>query len=245
MTLTAAAFVQLAAACGPTVHVETLASIAHAESSFDPLAIHDNVTGRTYRPNTLAQAVQLAGDLISVKRRSVDLGLMQINSANLPRLELSIADTFDPCKNIAAGARVLVGGYEVPAAGLDAQPALMRALSRYNTGKPDRGFTNGYVRRVQYAAGQIVPAIRLAGSAAPIEEGEALPPSPPPPPPPPPPSWDVYARARYLRDNPDGAGAPSLNSASSPAPMPVGMASAEAPPPVRLQAIGASESDDR
>lgn len=242
MTLTAAAFIQLAAACGPTVHVETLASIAHAESSFDPLAIHDNVTGRTYRPNTLAQAVQLAGDLISVKRRSVDLGLMQINSANLPRLGLSIADTFDPCKNIAAGARVLVGGYEVPAAGLDAQPALLRALSRYNTGKPNRGFTNGYVRRVQYAAGQIVPAIRLAGSVAPIEEGEAL---PPPEPAPPPPSWDVYARARYLRDNPDGAGAPPLNSGSSPAWTPVGMASADPPPPVRLQAIGAPESDDR
>ncbi len=242
MTLTAAAFVQLAAACGPAVHVETLASIAHAESSFDPLAIHDNVTGRTYRPNTLAQAVQLAGDLISVKRRSVDLGLMQINSANLPRLGLSIADSFDPCKNIAAGARVLVGGYQVPAAGLDAQPALLRALSRYNTGKPDRGFTNGYVRRVQYAAGQIVPAIRLAGSTTPIEEGEAL---PPPEPPPPPPAWDVYARARYLRDNPDGAGAPPLDSASSPAPMPVGMASAERPLPVRVQAIGAHAGDDR
>jgi type IV secretion system protein VirB1 len=242
MTLSAAVFLQLAAACGPTVHVETLASIAHAESSFDPLAIHDNVTGRTYRPNTLAQAVQLAGDLISVKRRSVDLGLMQINSANLSWLGLSIADTFDPCKNIAAGARVLVGGYEVPAAGLDAQPALLRALSRYNTGKPDRGFINGYVRRVQYAAGQIVPAIRLAGSAAPIEEGEAL---PPPEPASPPPSWDVYARARYLRDNPDGAGAPPPNFASTPASMPVGMASAEPPAPVRLQAIGAPASDDR
>lgn len=242
MTLTAAAFVQLAAACGPAVHVETLASIAHAESNFDPLAIHDNVTGRTYRPNTLAQAVQLAGDLISVKRRSVDLGLMQINSANLPRLGLSIADSFDPCKNISAGARVLVGGYQVPAAGLDAQPALLRALSRYNTGKSDRGFTNGYVRRVQYAAGQIVPAIRLAGSATPIEEGEAL---PPPAPPPPPPSWDVYARARYLRDSPERAGAPPLDSASSPGSMPAGMASAEPPPPVRLQAIGAPAGDDR
>ncbi len=241
MTLTAAAFIQLAAACGPTVHVETLASIAHAESSFDPLAIHDNVTGETYRPNTLAQAVQLAGDFISIKRRSVDLGLMQINSANLPRLGLSIADSFDPCKNISAGARVLVGGYQMPASGLDPQPALLRALSRYNTGKPDRGFTNGYVRRVQYAAGQIVPAIRLAGSTAPIEEGEAL---PPPVPPPPPPSWDVYARARYLRDNPDGAEAP-FNPASSPASMPVGMASAEPPPPVRLQVIGAAGGDDR
>ncbi|WP_237740961.1 hypothetical protein, partial [Novosphingobium sp. B-7] len=63
--------------------------------------------------------------------------------------------------------------------------------------------------------------------------------------PPPPPAWDVYARARYLRDNPDGAGAPPLDSASSPAPMPVGMASAERPLPVRLQAIGAPAGDDR
>lgn len=244
MTLTAAAFVQLAAACGSTVHVETLASVARAESGLDPLAIHDNATGRTYRPGTLVEALQLAGDLITIKRHSVDLGLMQVNSASLPGLGLSIADSFDPCKNIGAGARVLVMSYQVPAAGLDAQPALLQALSRYNTGKPDRGFTNGYVRRVQYAAGQIVPAIRLAGSPQP-SDGAGDAPASPPPAPPPPPSWDVYAQARYARLNGGVQGARPTNSASAPTVLSAETVSVEPTPPVRLQAISQPLGDDR
>ncbi|WP_454888872.1 lytic transglycosylase domain-containing protein [Sphingobium indicum] len=244
MTLSAAAFIQLAAACGPTVHVETLASIAHAESGLDPLAIHDNVTGRTYRPATVADAVRIATDLVAVHRHSTDLGLMQVNSANLPGLRLSIAGSFDPCKNISAGARVLVEGYRTSGAG-DPQPALLRALSRYNTGRPDRGFTNGYVRRVQYAGGQIVPAIRLAGSNGPQEgEGEVTPVEPPAAPPPPPPSWDVYARARFLRDNPSASYAPIGSPSSAPV-LPAPTARAEVAPPVRLQAISIPAADDR
>jgi len=168
---------------------------------------------------------------------------MQVNSANLPGLGLSIADSFDPCKNIGAGARVLVAGYQAPAAGLDAQPALLQALSRYNTGKPDRGFYNGYVRRVQYAAGQIVPAIRLAGSP-PSSEGAGDAP-PPPVAPPPPPSWDVYAQARYARLNGGVQGAQPTNQASAPTLPSAGTASAEPAPPVRLQAISEPLSDDR
>jgi type IV secretion system protein VirB1 len=243
LTLSAAAFLQLAAACGPTVHVETLASVAHAESSLDPLAIHDNVTGRTYRPTTREEAIRLATDLVVTKRRSVDLGIMQINSANLAGLRMSIADTFDPCKNIAGGARVLVAGYQVPGAGADAQPALLRALSRYNTGRPDRGFANGYVRRVQYAAGQIVPAIRLAGSAGPVGGEGAAPEMPAAPPPaPPPPTWDVYAQARYQRES---GGASPTPITPSPSAVPTGMAAADTAPPVQLQAINDPRGDDR
>lgn len=245
MTLTAAAFLQLAAVCGPTVHVETLASIAHAESGLDPFAIHDNVTGRTYRPASREEAIRIATDLVVTKRRSVDLGLMQINSANLAGLGMSIADTFDPCKNITGGARVLVAAYQVPGAGIDGQPALLRALSRYNTGRPDRGFTNGYVRRVQYAAGQIVPAIRLAGSSGPVGEEGAVPDAPiaPPPAPPPPPNWDVYAQARYARES-GGASPPPITPSPS-ASAPIGMAAADAVPPVQLQAISGPTGDDR
>jgi type IV secretion system protein VirB1 len=244
VTLTAAAFVQLAAVCGPSVHVETLASVARAESGLDPLAIHDNTTGRTYRLGTTIEAVQLAGDLITVKRHSVDLGLMQVNSANLSGLGLSIADSFDPCKNIGAGARVLVASYQAPATGVDAQPALLQALSRYNTGRPDRGFFNGYVRRVQYAAGQIVPAIRLAGAPQ-SNDGAANDPAPLPVAPPPPPSWDVYAQARYARLNRGEQGRPPTNSASEPASPLAGTESVRSAPPVQLQATSQPLGDDR
>ncbi len=197
MILTAALFAHMAAQCGPSVHVHTLVSVAQAESQLDTLAIHDNTTGRTYHPANADEAIELATGLVSVKRHSADLGVMQINSANFGMLDLSVADAFDACKNIAAGARVLVEGYQPPAAGADAQEALLRAVSRYNTGTPDRGFSNGYVHRVQLAANQVVPAIRLSDVVATgQEEGQGR---APPPPRSMPPSWDVFGGARYQR----------------------------------------------
>lgn len=197
MILTAIAFAHLAAQCGPSVHVDTLASVAQAESQLNTLAIHDNTTGRTYHPTTSVEACKIATDLVSVKRHSADLGIMQVNSANLGTQGLSLVDAFDACQSITAGARVIVAGYQPPVSGTDVQPALLRAVSRYNTGKPDRGFTNGYVQRVQSAASQVVPAIRLGTSVITGldgREGIAPPPSPPPP------SWDVFRQARYQRE---------------------------------------------
>ena len=186
-------FAKLAAACAPSVAPETLAAIARTESGFDDTEVHDNATNRTYRPATRGEAIALSTELVIVDHHSVDLGLMQINSANLADLNLTITDAFDVCHNLTAGARILVAGYVAPAAGSDPQPAVLQALSRYNTGDPARGLVNGYVGRVQDSAEQVVPAIRLRGEptgAAPVTARQ--PASPPP-------SWDVYAQARAAR----------------------------------------------
>lgn len=192
-----ATFVQLAATCAPHVAVETLAAVARTESALDPLTLHDNATGRSYHPATPADAIALGIELATVARHSVDLGLMQINSANLSRLGLTLADAFDPCRNLAAADRLLVAGYAAPPSGEDPQPAVRQALSRYNTGDPARGLANGYVTRVQASAELVVPALRLRGEPAPDQPGplggapvtaQSLPP--------PPPSWDVYGQAR-------------------------------------------------
>lgn len=117
---------------------------------------------------------------------SVDVGLMQVNSTNLPRLGLTIADSFDPCTNIAAGAQILREGYAAAAQAEPGQPqrALRIAFSRYNTGDAQRGFHNGYVRKVEAAAEVVVPAIQLAGvlSARPGPPSGAPTPAPPRPP---------------------------------------------------------------
>jgi len=70
--------------------------------------------------------------------------------------------------------------------GADAQPALRRALSRYNTGDARRGFTNGYVAKVERAAAQVVPAIQAqpAGLVEP-KPAAAEPPRP---------AWDVFGQ---------------------------------------------------
>ena len=198
MMLELAVVAQLATRCAPFVAFETLAAVIRMESGFEPLAIGVN-RGSASFPATHGEAVAVATDLIERQRRSVDLGLMQINSANLASLGLSIADAFEPCRNIAAGARLLQQGY---AAALrteaDPQGALRVALSRYNTGSPERGFANGYVVRVQSAAEVVVPAIRLRGEATSAAQRQAVQAIPNPPDDPDAlPEWDVWARATH------------------------------------------------
>jgi type IV secretion system protein VirB1 len=175
----------LASECAPTVAAETLLSVAKVESGFNPLAI--GVNGKPairVGATTRREAVEKASELIAAGR-NVDLGLGQINSRNMDWLGLSVAAAFDPCRNLAASARLLADGY---ARGVDRrrgeQPALLTAFSYYNTGDPDRGFQNGYVAKVTKAAAAIVPAIGTQGSG-PMAESVA----------PPHPAWDVFGAA--------------------------------------------------
>lgn len=239
MIVELAIFAQLAASCVPTAAVETLAAIARTESGFDDAAIHDNTTGRTYKPASTAEAIATATELVVVDRHSVDLGLMQVNSANLPGLGLSITDAFDACHNLAAGARVLAAAYVPPAGGEDTQPALHQALSRYNTGDPVKGVANGYVAKVQASAELVVPAIRLrgdapvqapaSGSSAPIDV-QSLPP--------PPASWDVYGQAKAGRSQ----GVVVFGNARPlPAPVPAAPAPSPAAPTGPVQLRGSNQ----
>ena len=136
-------------ACAPAVAVETIQAIVRVESGGDPLALASNrSTGaQRLRPASLSDAVEMT--LREIKAGySVDIGLMQINSRNLARLNLTVEAVFEPCTNIAAGAAILTESYDraVKFHG-DGQPALHAALSAYNTGSLQRGFQNGYVAK--------------------------------------------------------------------------------------------------
>ena len=232
-------FAQLAP-CGAAVNIDTLAAVARAESRFDSAAINDNTAHRRYSGLSDAQATATATRLLAAGH-SLDLGLMQVNSANLHGLGLSVPAAFEPCKSIAAGARVLVDGYRSPGVGIDAQPAIYRALSYYNTGSPLRGFGNGYVARVQASAEQIVPAIRLAGAGASALDASA--PAAVPPAPPPPPSWDVFATARYARQQKEAAR--SAPSTVAPSAAPATLPEPAALAPVQLRAINQGQAGER
>jgi len=161
MTLDVPSLLTLAASCAPSVAPETLIAIVHAESRFNPLAIGVNSPGvGVPKPATKAEAVMAARDLIR-RGYNIDLGLGQINSANLAWLGLPVEDAFEPCRNLAAAARVLTINYQaVIATAASRDHAIATALSLYNTGDRRRGFRNGYVARV-YASGSIViPQIR-------------------------------------------------------------------------------------
>lgn len=224
MIIELAVFAQLASSCAPRVALDTLAAVARTESRFDALAIYDNTARRSFKVGTREQAIALATELVVVDQHSVDLGIMQINSGNLPRLGLSVTDAFDPCRSLAAADRILVEGYAAPLPGGDQQEALHHALSRYNTGNPERGLINGYVQRVQASAEVIVPALRLRNQTdatdAPGPLGGSVVLAQPLPPPVP--SWDVYgqAKASHGQSTVSGAGRPAAPHPPAPPMLP-------------------------
>ena len=217
MILELAFLAQLAPYCASSIPFETLATIMQVESGFEPLTIGFNGPGGgALHPKTQAAAIATATDLIERQGRSVDLGLMQVNSTNLRPLGLTVADAFDPCRNMAAGARILQEGYSSARRAVkDPQTALRVALSRYNTGTSTRGFSNGYVARVQDAAKAVVPVIRLRRETVTPQLLNAAPLSNPPDEDPnAPPDWDVWARASFA-DRP-GLSVPPQSTAAAP-----------------------------
>lgn len=205
MLITPALFLVLANRCASEVAPGTLAAIADAESGFNTLAIHDNTTRQTMTALDTPGAVATATALIAAGH-SVDLGLMQIDSANLSRLGLTVATAFDACSSVRAAGVVLSGDYQPAGAGR--QAALLAAISRYNTGTAWLGFQNGYVGHVVATAKYVVPEIDPTDSVTPPKSPAApgapswqvfnaspaaTPASPSQPPPPPAaPSWDVF-----------------------------------------------------
>lgn len=182
MILDIAAVLSLAAQCAPGVAPETLLAISRVESGLDPLQIGVNGDGPRPGPaRSAGEASRIANRLLQAGA-NLDLGLAQINSANLPRLGLSVEAAFDPCRNLQASADILAQAYAVELHDPeDAQPALRRALSIYNTGDPARGFRNGYVARV-------AAAMRANAVAAPTPADRAVPAVPAVPRP----AWAVF-----------------------------------------------------
>lgn len=142
--------IELLLACAPAVDPVTMSAIVKQESAGHPWSINDNNGKRSYRLKTKEEAVLKATELIS-SGHSIDMGLAQINSKNLRWLGLSVAQAFDPCTNISAGAKVLTHGYQKTG-------SLPAALSMYNTGKPNSTRGQEYARQVLRHAGVVVPA---------------------------------------------------------------------------------------
>ncbi|HEV2301539.1 MAG TPA: lytic transglycosylase domain-containing protein [Stellaceae bacterium] len=153
-------FLALALACAPAVAPVTMTAVARAESAFNPWAI--GIVGGpplVRQPRSRDEAETMARALLAAGHR-LDLGLAQVNSANLAPLGLGLADAFDPCRNLRAAATVLVYCYARARRQIaQVQPALQAALSCYNSNSLEAGFANGYVQRVAAGSAQIVPAI--------------------------------------------------------------------------------------
>lgn len=119
--------------CAPAEDPGMLVVIARQESGLEPLTLRDDTSGQVLHG---AGVIEAARRLIAAGH-SVDLGAWQINSRNLALLGLRIADAFEPCKSVAAAAR------------------LIELFSRYNTGSRSRGIANGYAVAVMAAIHEV------------------------------------------------------------------------------------------
>ena len=161
--------------CAPQVSAITMSAIIKQESGGNPLALHDNTTGKSYQPASLAAAAKLASDLIR-HGHSVDIGLAQINSKNLPGLHIAAKQVLAPCANIHAAQTILLRGWKQ--SGGD----LRGALAAYNTGNSGSSVGQKYAARVFGQAGVVVPAIpggklaSLAFTNSSNATGDSLPP---------------------------------------------------------------------
>lgn len=122
-------------ACALNVAPATMDRIVGVESGGNPLALHVNLlAGQQPTASSVKEAAEIAARYISAGY-SVDLGLSQLNSKNLPVFRYSLEDAFDDCKNIKAGAAVLSAFYGLAVRQFgEGQDALRAALKGYHTG---------------------------------------------------------------------------------------------------------------
>ncbi len=146
-------FVDMAQTCAPLVSPVTLAAIVKTESDFNPFAVSINAKPKSKvfkipQPKSETEAIHIANSLINAGF-SIDMGLGQINSKNLPRLGLTVENMFNPCVNLKAAETILQTSYSsyLPKSKSSLE-AIYKTLSAYNTGSPSKGLKNGYVKRV-------------------------------------------------------------------------------------------------
>lgn len=199
-----------------------LAAIAIHESGGDPLVIGVNadrargLPAMAIRSATPQEAAARATALLA-QGRSIDLGLMQINSGQLAGHGLTIEAAFDACGSMAAGADHYAA---------DVQAVWSLAHRRYNTGSTERG--------AAYAAGveQVLNRVRAHQPGLPASAAQpSLVSQQPPEQPPCAPAWDAWALVQC-----------SARQAAPPAPSP-----ADAAPvvPVITATLGDTDVDDR
>jgi type IV secretion system protein VirB1 len=157
-----ATFNQLAARCAPSAAVDTLQAVALTESAMHPYALslnypatvaannglHNQEVFLTRQPTTLAEAIRWTS-WFHRHGYTVSIGLMQINSENATRYGVTVRELFDPCTNVAVGARLLGEIYSSTSHGGRADVgALVSTFSAYNSGSFTAGIKNGYAATV-------------------------------------------------------------------------------------------------
>lgn len=129
--------------CQIDVPASIMQHVVKVESSYNPYAI-GVVRGRLARqPQNLQEAVATAGMLES-KGFNFSLGLAQVNRFNLKKYGIgSYAEAFDKCRNLKAGARILLECNK------RAEGHWGKSFSCYYSGNFTTGYREGYVQKIE------------------------------------------------------------------------------------------------
>jgi type IV secretion system protein VirB1 len=153
---------KLESTCLPTVPLTTLRAVIQVESSGNPNAMQIDY------PKALLKRWNLPEGTLRLTRQPtdqrealdwlayfqsydifVDLGLMQVSTAEAKRRGISPTSLLEPCTNLRVGWQILEEDYRIEKKTFGpGQEALQRAISRYNTGDTQRGIANGYLGRI-------------------------------------------------------------------------------------------------
>jgi type IV secretion system protein VirB1 len=153
---------RLQSTCLPAAPLSTLRAVVQVESSGNPNAMQIDF------PKTLLKRWNLTEGTLRLKRQPanqrealdwltyfqsydifVDLGLMQVSTAEAKRRGISPETLLEPCTNLRVGWQILEDDYRIEQKTYGpGQEALQHAISRYNTGDTQKGIANGYLGRV-------------------------------------------------------------------------------------------------
>jgi type IV secretion system protein VirB1 len=123
--------------CAPQIAPTTAAAIIQVESGGNPWAIDDDTARKSYAPRSYQEARDIAVDL-AAQGHNLDVGIMQVNTDNLPRYGVDVATAFDPCLNVAMGSDILTRSYRAAKTIYGpGQEALFHAFEIYNSGHAD------------------------------------------------------------------------------------------------------------
>lgn len=102
-------FLALAERCAPGSDPKPLAAIVRQASGYEPLSLRfDGGPGGSTKllASDRSEAIQLASELVIAGHR-VRVGLAGIDTRDLDRLGVTIADAFEPCGHLKAAARLM------------------------------------------------------------------------------------------------------------------------------------------
>lgn len=123
--------------------------IVQEESSKNPYAVNVNKDGKSFIsfiPKTKDEAITIAQSYINAGF-SVDVGYMQLNSDNFKKLNTTLENALEPCKNIYLSSTIFYNFYKDTSKKDSSITRVQKSLSAYNTGSYELGFKNGYVAK--------------------------------------------------------------------------------------------------